>query len=86
MELYNTIYEVIRELIRKNQLFKMHISKWIMFVFEDVINSNEASHLRMIKELLEENDFFVTNFVSEKLLHYLTDNMLQKMYDSPLFE
>ncbi len=40
----------------------------------------------MIKELLEENDFFVTNFVSEKLLHYLTDNMLQKMHDSPLFE
>ena len=49
MELYNTIYEVIRELARKNRLFKMHISKWILFVFEDVINSNEVSHLKMLK-------------------------------------
>ncbi len=55
MELYNTIYEVIRELIRKNKLFKMHISKWIMFVFEDVMHNNEPNHLRMLKELLEEN-------------------------------
>jgi len=28
MELYNTLYEVNRELIRKNCLFKMHVSKW----------------------------------------------------------
>lgn len=86
IELYNTIYEVIRELIRKNRLFKMHISKWIMFVFEDVIQNNEPSHLKMLKELLEENDFFVTNFVSEKLIQYLTENMLHKIHDSPLFE
>ena len=86
MELYNTIYEVIRELVRKNRLFKMHISKWIMFVFEDVINSNEVSHLKMLKELLQENDFFVTNFVSDKLLEYLTQNMLQRVHDSPIFE
>jgi len=57
-----------------------------MFVFEDVINNNEPSHLKMLKELLEDNDFFVTNFISERLLSYLTDNMLQRMHDSPLFE
>lgn len=64
----------------------MHISKWIMFVFEDVINSNEPSHLRMLKELLEENHFFVNNFVTERLLNYLTESMLQRMHDSPLFD
>lgn len=64
----------------------MHISKWIMFVFEDVINSNETSHLKMLKELLEENDFFVTNFVSDKLLEYLTESMLQRVIDSQTFD
>ena len=43
-----------------------------MFVFEDVIQNNEPNHLKMLKELLEENDFFVNNFVTEKLLNYLT--------------
>jgi hypothetical protein len=30
--LYNTLYDVNRELIRKNYLFKMHISKWFEFI------------------------------------------------------
>jgi hypothetical protein len=85
IELYNTLYEVITELIRGNKLFKMHISKWIMFVFEDIINNNEKDHLNMIKELLLDNEFFVQNFVSEKLLKYLTDSMLDKLHDSPYF-
>lgn len=64
----------------------MHISKWIMFVFEDVIQNNEPNHLKMLKELLEENDFFINNFVTERLLNYLTECMLQKMHDSPIFD
>lgn len=40
IELYNTIYEVITELVRDNQMFKIHVSKWIMFILNDVINKN----------------------------------------------
>lgn len=54
-ELYNTIYEVITELIRDNSLFKIHVSKWIMFILDDVINNNEESQLALIKELLRNN-------------------------------
>ena len=39
-ELYNTCYEVIVELIRGNYLFKVHVSKWILFVIDDVIRSD----------------------------------------------
>lgn len=28
LELYNSLYEVIRELVRNNAQFKMHVSKW----------------------------------------------------------
>lgn len=38
IEMYNTIYEVITELIRDNKMFKIHISKWIMFILNDVID------------------------------------------------
>ena len=41
VEMYNAIYEVIFELIRDNNQFKIHASKWITFIFEDVIQYNE---------------------------------------------
>lgn len=37
IELYNSIYDVITELVRDNKMFKIHISKWIMFILTDVI-------------------------------------------------
>lgn len=55
MDLYNTLYEVSRELIRKNYLFKMHVSKWFEFILEDVIAEDVPCQLALLKELLEEN-------------------------------
>lgn len=39
--MYNAIYEVIYELIRDNTQFKIHVSKWIGFIFDDVTRDNE---------------------------------------------
>ena len=65
LELYNTLYEVNRELIRKNYLFKMHVSKWFEFILDDVIAADIDCQLNLIKELLLDNDFFINNFVSQ---------------------
>jgi hypothetical protein len=72
--LYNTLYEVINELIRNNLLFKMHISKWFEFILEDVIANNEPCQLSLLKELLRENAFFVDNFVTHTIIEHLTDH------------
>ena len=64
MELYDTLYDVNRELIRKNMLFKMHVSKWFEFILEDVIAANVPCQLALLKELLEDNEFFTGNFVT----------------------
>lgn len=74
MDLYNTLYEVNRELIRKNCLFKMHVSKWFEFILEDVIIGDVPSQLALLKELLEENEFFTSNFVSQEIVEYLTSS------------
>jgi hypothetical protein len=71
LELYNTLYEVINELVRKNALFKMHISKWFEFILDDVIANNEPCQLSLLKELLRDNLFFVNNFVNQQVVHYL---------------
>ena len=41
IEMYNAIYEVIYELIKDNEQFKIHVTKWIMFIFEDVMEYDE---------------------------------------------
>lgn len=46
--MYNAIYEVIFELIRDNTQFKIHVSKWINFIFEDVIRYNEEYQLKTL--------------------------------------
>lgn len=74
--MYNTMYEVIFELIRDNPQFKIHVSKWISFIFEDVIRYNEEYILKTLLELLKNNSFFVNNFVTEDLVAYLVDKML----------
>lgn len=48
-ELYNSIYEVIYELVRNNLLFKIYVSKWINFVIRDVVRQNQPSHLALLK-------------------------------------
>lgn len=75
--MYNGIYEVIFELIRDNLQFKIHVSKWITFIFEDVIRNNEEYQLKTLLELLKNNSFFVNNFVTEELMGYLVDRMLK---------
>lgn len=74
--MYNAIYEVIFELIRDNLQFKIHVSKWIGFIFEDVMRYNEEYQLKTLRELLGNNTFFVNNFVNAELLDYLVDRML----------
>ena len=39
--MYCTIYDVIITLVKDNKIFKILVSKWIEFVFEDVIDNNE---------------------------------------------
>ena len=65
IQLYNTLYEVINELVRNNCLFKMHISKWFEFILDDVISNKEVCQLNLLKELLRDNEFFVNNFVNK---------------------
>lgn len=36
-----TIYRVLINLIKDNELFKIHVSKWITFILEDFIEKNE---------------------------------------------
>ena len=73
--MYNTCYEVIYELIRNNNAFKLHISKWLIFIFEDVINENEEIQFKVLIEALKDNEFFVSNFISEQLVAYLVAKM-----------
>ena len=56
-------------------MFKIHISKWIKFILNDVTkgiitetakeNTKEEACLSLIKELLKDNEFIVNNFVSD---------------------
>ncbi len=62
MELYNTIYEVITELIRDNKLFKMHITKLSMFIIGEVNAQNEATPLKLLKAFLKDHAVFFNNF------------------------
>ena len=55
MELYNTLYDVNRELIRHNYLFKIHVSKWFEFVLDDVIAGDVPCQLALLKEMLGKN-------------------------------
>ncbi len=50
----------------------MHISKWFEFILEDVITNDVECQLNLLKELLEDNDFFISNFVSKEIIGYLT--------------
>lgn len=77
--MYNTLYDVIKEMIRGNQLFKMHVSKWFAYVLQDVIDGQlipdhpDGCYLALMKELLQENSFFLQNFVSTRLVSYISD-------------
>lgn len=46
--MYNAIYEVIFELIKDNDQFKIHVNKWIMFIVEDIIENNEEYQLKTL--------------------------------------
>jgi len=78
-ELYNSIYEVIYELVRDNLLFKIHISKWINFVFLDVVSQNQPSHLKLLKEILKNNEFLINNFVTEALVRKLSNQIFNQV-------
>lgn len=70
--MYNAIYEVIYELIKDNTQFKIHVTKWIMFIFDDVMEENEEYQLKTLLELLKGNLLFVNNFVTEEFVNHLT--------------
>jgi len=73
-------------------MFKIHISKWIMFILTDVIKGiismedskddkdnaqrdfikETEAFLSLMKELLKDNEFIVNNFVTDRLIQYLS--------------
>ena len=42
--MHETIYKVIINLIKNNKVFKIHVSRWIMFIFEDFVEKGEDIH------------------------------------------
>lgn len=44
-------------------------------------NNREDACLSLLKELLENNEFIVNNFVSDKLIIHMTTNMLNNSKD-----
>lgn len=66
--MYNAIYEVIFELIKDNDQFKIHVNKWIMFIVEDIIENNEEYQLKTLLQLLKENSLFINNFVTDNFV------------------
>ena len=65
-------------------LFKIYVSKWINFVIEDVLTENQPSQLNLLKELFRENEFLVKNFVTDSLVHKLSERMINQK-DSFIF-
>ena len=74
--MYCTIYDVIITLVKDNKIFKILVSKWIRFVFEDVIDNNEEIFFKALIEILKDNSFFVENFVTADLVSYLYEKMM----------
>jgi hypothetical protein len=52
----------------------MHVSKWFEFILDDVISADIDCQLSLLKELLLDNDFFISNFVSQEIVEYLTSS------------
>lgn len=59
---------MIFELIMDNYQFKVHVSKWFMFILDDVEVYGDEYMLKTLLELLKNNIFFVNNFVTEELV------------------
>lgn len=64
----------------------MHVSKWFEFILEDVIAANVPCQLALLKELLEDNEFFTGNFVTEQIIDYLTSCFNDKSSSSEFTE
>lgn len=54
-EMHETIYRVIITLIKNNPSFKIHVSKWILFIFEDFVEKGLDIHYETLLELLKNN-------------------------------
>lgn len=59
--MHENIYRVLINLIKDNEIFKIHVSKWIMFIIEDFIEKSgeEDIHYEALMEMLKGNSFFV---------------------------
>lgn len=53
--MHETIYKVIINLIKNNKVFKIHVSKWILFVIEDFVEKGETIHCEALMEILKDN-------------------------------
>lgn len=42
--MHTTIYQVLIVLIKNNKAFKIHVSKWIVFIIEDFVEKGEEIH------------------------------------------
>jgi hypothetical protein len=60
-------------MIKNNYMFKVHVSKWIDFVIEDVIENNDPARLAALKEILKGNQLVVKNFIREQLIVHLAN-------------
>lgn len=63
----------------------MHVSKWFEFILDDVIASNIDCQLNLLKQLLQDNDFFVNNFVTKDIVEYLTSCFTNSLGDNKEF-
>lgn len=61
-------------MIKDNCVFKVHVSKWIDFVIEDVIENDAIARLNALKEILKGNHLLVNNFIREPLIVHLGQN------------
>ncbi len=64
-ELYSTCYKVIEVMVKGNEMFKIHVSKWIDFVIQDVVESDDPARLDTLTEILKGNELVVNNFIRE---------------------
>ena len=46
-------------------MFKIHVSKWIDFVIQDVVESDDSARLDTLTEILKGNELVVNNFIRE---------------------
>lgn len=46
-------------MVKDHLLFKLHVSRWIDFVIDDVIENDSSARLNTLMEILKENNLII---------------------------